>query len=91
VIGVMMICYVAVPARMIGANREQSRREKLWATAVGGAPSATVCAPPYLLGGLGLLMLGSSALLILSRLGSSSSRWESPCKQVPPVQSGRSR
>jgi hypothetical protein len=65
VIGVMMICYVAVPARLIGVKREQSRRDKLWATAVGGALSATVCTPPYLLGRLGILMLGSSALAIL--------------------------
>jgi uncharacterized membrane protein len=65
VIGVMMICYLAVPARMIGVKPEQSRRDKLWATAVGGALSATVCTPPYLLGRLGILMLGSSALLIL--------------------------
>jgi hypothetical protein len=61
----MMICYVAVPARLIGVKREQSRRDKLWATAVGGALSAIVCTPPYLLGRLGILMLGSSALLIL--------------------------
>ena len=31
---------------------------------VGGALSATVCTPPYLLGRLGILMLGSSVLLI---------------------------
>jgi uncharacterized membrane protein len=66
VVGVMMICYLAVPARLIGVKREQSRRDKLWATAVGGALSATVCTPPYLLGRLGILMLGSSALLILT-------------------------
>ncbi len=65
VIGVMMICYLAVPSRLIGVKREQSRRDKLLATAVGGAMSATVCTPPYLLGRLGLLMLGSSALLIV--------------------------
>jgi hypothetical protein len=66
VIGVMMICYLAVPARLIGVKREQSRRDKLATTAVGGALSATVCTPPYLLGRLGILMLGSSALLILT-------------------------
>jgi uncharacterized membrane protein len=65
VIGVMMTCYLAIPARLIGIKREQSRRDKLWATAVGAALSATVCTPPYLLGRLGILMLGSSALLIL--------------------------
>jgi uncharacterized membrane protein len=64
VIGVMMISYLAVPARLIGVKREQSRRDKLWGTAIGGALSATVCTPPYLLGRLGILMLGSSALAI---------------------------
>jgi hypothetical protein len=65
VIGVMMICYVAVPARLVGVKREQSRRDRLWATAVGGALSATVCTPPYLLGRVGILMLGSTAPLVL--------------------------
>ena len=64
VIGVMMICYVAVPSRLVGVKRTQSRRDKLWATAIGGALSATVCTPPYILGRVGLLMLGSKLLLI---------------------------
>ena len=64
VIGVMMICYVAVPARLIGAKRSQTRREKLVTSAVGGLLGATVSAPPYLLGRLGLLMIGSNALRI---------------------------
>jgi hypothetical protein len=64
VVGVMMVSYIAVPSRLIGAKPSQSRRDRLWATAVSGALSATVCAPPYLLGRVGILMLGSSALLI---------------------------
>ena len=64
VCGVMMLCYVAVPARLLGGKPVQSRREKLTTSAVGGALGATVCAPPYLLGRLGLLMIGSKALLI---------------------------
>jgi hypothetical protein len=64
VVGVMMVSYVAVPARLIGAKPTGSRRDRLAAGAVGGALSATVCTPPYLLGRLGLLMLGSKALLI---------------------------
>ena len=64
VIGVMMVCYVAVPARLIGAKPTYSRRDKLVTTVVGGALGVTVCAPPYLLGRLGILMLGSSVLLI---------------------------
>jgi uncharacterized membrane protein len=64
VIGVMMVSYVAVPSRIIGVKPTQSRRDKLVTTVVGSAVGATVCAPPYLLGRLGILMLGSSALLI---------------------------
>jgi uncharacterized membrane protein len=64
VIGVMMVCYVAVPSRLIGVKPSQSRRDKLVTTAVGGALGVTVSAPPYLLGRLGLLMLGSSVLRI---------------------------
>lgn len=64
VIGVMMVCYVAVPSRLIGVKPTYSRRDKLLTTAVGGLLGVTVSAPPYLLGRLGILMLGSSALLI---------------------------
>jgi hypothetical protein len=64
VVGIMMVCYVAVPSRLVGMKRQQSRRDKLFATAIGGALSATVCTPPYVLGRVGLLMLGSKVLLI---------------------------
>ena len=64
VIGVMMVCYVAVPSRLIGMKTTYSRRDKLTATALGGALGATVSTPPYLLGRLGILMLGSKVLLI---------------------------
>ena len=64
VVGVMMLCYVAVPVRVVGVKPNQSRREKLTTNAVGGVLGATVCTPPYLLGRLGLLMLGSKLLLI---------------------------
>src|SRR5438874_9149119 len=37
VIGVMMVCYVAVPARLIGVRKTQSRRDKLAAGAIGAA------------------------------------------------------
>jgi hypothetical protein len=65
VIGVMMVCYVAVPARLIGVKPTSSRRDKLAASAVGGALGVVVCTPPYILGRVGVLMLGSSALFIL--------------------------
>jgi hypothetical protein len=64
VVGVMMVCYVAVPARLVGMKTTHSRRDKLAASAVSGVMGAVVCTPPYLLGRLGLAMLGSSALFI---------------------------
>ena len=63
-IGVMMVCYVAVPSRLIGVTPTSSRRDKLAASAVGGALGAVVCTPPYLLARGGILMLGVPALLI---------------------------
>ena len=65
VVGVMMICYVAVPARLIGIKTDNPKRDKLAATAVGGAIGAIICTPPYVLGRLGLLLLGSNTLFIL--------------------------
>ncbi len=45
-----MVSYVAVPPRLIGAEkRKQSTRDKLSISVVGGALSVTVCTPPYLL------------------------------------------
>jgi hypothetical protein len=64
VIAVMMICYVAVPARLIGAGSTLSRRDKLATGAVGGAIGALVCMPPYALGRVGILMLGSRVLFV---------------------------
>jgi hypothetical protein len=64
VIAVMMFCYVAVPSRLVGLKTTYSRRDKLTASAVSGAIGALVCAPPYVLGRVGLLMLGSRALFI---------------------------
>ncbi len=61
VAGAMMVSYVAVPARLIGAEkRKQSTRDRISTSVVGGALSAAVCTPPYILGRLGILMLGSS-------------------------------
>jgi hypothetical protein len=64
VVGVMMVCYVAVPSRLIGGKPQQSRRDKLTVTAMGGAIGATVCTPPYLLGRLGILLLGSRSVAV---------------------------
>jgi hypothetical protein len=65
VLGIMMVCYVSVPARLIGVKTTRSRRDKFTATAVGGALGAVVCTPPYLLGRVGILMLGWSHVLFV--------------------------
>jgi hypothetical protein len=59
VVGIMMLCYIAVPARIVGVEKKaRSRRDTLAASAVGGAVGAVVCSPPYMLGRIGILMLG---------------------------------
>jgi hypothetical protein len=88
VVGLMMMCYVAVPARLVGIKPASSPRDKLMTTLMGGALSATVCTPPYLLGRAGLLMLGSKALLFP---GYSCLRSASPSKPARRGPSGRSR
>jgi len=65
IVGIMMVCYVAVPARLIGMKPVQSRRDKLVASAVGGIIGAVVCTPPYALGRVGLLLLGSKTFFAL--------------------------
>lgn len=67
VVGIMMLCYLAVPARIVGIDTKKgrSRRDKLAAAAVGGAVGAVICSPPYTLGRLGILMLGWRGLFWL--------------------------
>ena len=64
VVAVMMVCYVAIPSRLIGMKAVVTRRDKLAAGLVGGVVGAVVCAPPYILGRVGLVMLGSSTEII---------------------------
>ena len=64
VVGIMMVCYVAIPSRLIGMKAIVTKRDKLAASVVGGAVGAVVCTPPYALGRVGLLMIGSSTLVI---------------------------
>jgi hypothetical protein len=64
VIGVMMIAYVAVPARLIGVKKHASRRDRLSASVVGSVLGAVVSAPAYLLGRIGLLLIGSPFLRV---------------------------
>jgi uncharacterized membrane protein len=65
VIGVMMLTYVTVPARIVGIKPTGSRRDKMAAALIGGTLGAIVCAPAYLIGRTGILLLGSNALLAL--------------------------
>jgi hypothetical protein len=65
VVGVMMLTYVAVPARLVGVKPTGSRRDKMAAAAVGGALGALVCTPPYVIVRIGILMLGSHVLFPL--------------------------
>jgi len=61
VVAVMMATYVTVPAALVGVRSERpAAREQITATAVGGAMSAVLCSPPYALGRLGIVLLGTS-------------------------------
>ena len=60
VLAVMMISYVAVPARLIGAKKDAPRRDRLTASVLSTVIGTTVCTPPYVLARLGILMLGSN-------------------------------
>jgi len=66
VVGIMMVCYVAVPSRLIGYKPSPSRRDKLTASVVGGAIGAVICTPPYVLGRVGLIMIGSTTAVIFA-------------------------
>jgi hypothetical protein len=66
VVAIMMVAYVSVPARLIGVKSERSTRDKLTATAIGGALGATVCSPPFVLGRFAILLLGSHTFRVLA-------------------------
>jgi hypothetical protein len=68
VVAIMMVTYVAVPARLIGVKSERSTRDKLTASAVGGAVGAVVCTPPFALGRVAILLLGSHTFRYLAIL-----------------------
>jgi hypothetical protein len=60
VVGVMMFTYVAIPSRLIGIDTSvRSRRDKLTASAIAGTIGAVVCSPAYVIGRVGILLLGS--------------------------------
>jgi uncharacterized membrane protein len=65
VVGVMMLTYVTVPARIVGVKPVGSRRDKMAAAVIGGTLGALVCAPAYVIGRIGILLLGSNVLFAL--------------------------
>jgi hypothetical protein len=65
VIGVMMLTYVTVPARIVGIKPAGTRRDKLAASVIGGTLGAIVCTPAYVVGRIGILLLGSNVLFVL--------------------------
>jgi hypothetical protein len=64
IIAVMMICYVAVPARLIGFKATHSKRDKLAAAGLAATFGALLSAPPYALSRVGILMLGWGWLVV---------------------------
>jgi hypothetical protein len=68
VVGILMFTYVLVPSRLVGVKATHSRRDKLTAAAIGGAVGAAVCSPPYFLGRVAILMLGSHTFRVLAVL-----------------------
>ncbi len=66
--GVLMFTYVAIPSRLLGLQTNQSRRDKLSAAAVGGAIGAVICSPPYILGRIAIIMIGSHSFRYLAIL-----------------------
>jgi len=72
VLAVMMVCYVAVPARIVGIRIDKSaktpqsgRTAKLAAVTVTGLFGAIVCTPPYVIARGGMALLGSGTLFWL--------------------------
>lgn len=66
VLALMLINFVAVPARIIGARRQhQPPRQAVGNALAGGALSAVAMTPGFVLDRIGLIMLGISGLHVL--------------------------
>jgi hypothetical protein len=63
-VGLMMVVYLSLPARLLRVRGTGSRRDRLAASALGGLLAGVVTAPPYLVSRIGVLMLGSAVLAI---------------------------
>jgi uncharacterized membrane protein len=66
VVGVMMLTYVTVPARIVGIKPVGTPKDKLAATAIAGTVGAIICSPAYVIGRIGILLLGSSTFFPLA-------------------------
>jgi hypothetical protein len=64
VLVVMSVTFVSVPADLIGYHYKPPLKEKITGAAAGGAMSAVLTSPGFLLNRIGLLLLGVSALRI---------------------------
>jgi hypothetical protein len=70
VLVMLIACYVAVPARIVGVRTAKTadmslRRNKLIATSLAALIGAIICAPPYVLSRVGEGLLGSDSLVEL--------------------------
>jgi hypothetical protein len=66
VLGLMLINFVAVPARIIGLRRQRlPPRQRVGSLLAGGALSAVAMGPGFLLDRIGLILLGVSGLHLL--------------------------
>ena len=66
VLGLLLINFVAVPARIIGVRRQRlPPRQKVGSVLAGGALSAVAMGPGFLLDRIGLILLGVSGLQVL--------------------------
>ncbi len=64
-VGLLMLCYVSVPARLLGTDMKAlSRKDKVVSAAVTGAISGVAAAPAYVISRVGILMLGTHSLFI---------------------------
>ena len=69
VLAIMMVCYVAVPARIVGIrtakpakSAQSGHTAKLAGAAVTGLFGAIVCTPPYAIARAGIYLLGGATL-----------------------------
>ena len=59
-----MVVYLSLPSRLLGVDARAPRRDRLAASAIGATLSLVVTVPFYVLSRVGLLMLGSTVLVV---------------------------